>query len=157
MPVPITGLASDEDLVDELGLQRSNYEGPTGIVGVLHDSCNKRGISSASLWAAIPHYVAAVPNPKAALALLRRLEGLVGVALEASGLEEETESYENQVTTAVEQNPEIAEMVERLEAEQAEAFGEDGEDVPSGESLARDFERFLRQQGGPGEQGPAQS
>jgi proteasome assembly chaperone (PAC2) family protein len=157
MPVPITGLASDEELVDELGLQRSNYEGPTGIVGVLHDSCNKRGISSASLWAAIPHYVAAVPNPKAALALLRRLEGLVGVALEASGLEEETESYENQVTTAVEQNPEIAEMVERLEAEQAEAFGEDGEDVPSGESLARDFERFLRQQGGPGEQGPAQS
>ncbi|MFN2612863.1 MAG: PAC2 family protein [Solirubrobacterales bacterium] len=147
MPTPITGLASDEELVEELGLQRSNYEGPTGIVGILHDACNRKGISSASLWAAVPHYVAAVPNPKAALALLRRLEGLIGVAVEASDLEDETGSFEDQVTSAVEQNPEIAEMVERLEAEQAEALGEDGEDVPSGESLARDFERYLRQQG----------
>ena len=75
LPVPITGLASDEELVDELELQRSNYEGPTGIVGVVHDSCRRAGMKSASLWAAVPHYVAAVPNPKAALALLRRLEG----------------------------------------------------------------------------------
>jgi proteasome assembly chaperone (PAC2) family protein len=147
MPVPITGLASDDELVEELGLQRSNYEGPTGIVGVLHDACNRKGISSASLWAAVPHYVAAVPNPKAALALLRRLEGLTGVAVEASELEDETDSYESQVSSAVEQNPEIAEMVERLEAEQAAALGDDAEDVPSGESLARDFERYLRQQG----------
>lgn len=151
MPVPITGLASDDELVEELGLQRSNYEGPTGIVGVLHDACNRKGISSASLWAAVPHYVAAVPNPKAALALLRRLEGLIGVAVEASELEDETDSYESQVTSAVEQNPEIAEMVERLEAEQAAALGDEAEDVPSGESLARDFERYLRQQDpGPG-------
>jgi proteasome assembly chaperone (PAC2) family protein len=155
MPVPITGLASDEQMVEELGLQRSNYEGPTGIVGILHDSFNKRGISSASLWAAVPHYVAAIPNPKAALALLRRLEGMVGVAIEASGLEEETESFEGQVSAAVEQNPEIAEMVERLQAEQAEALGEDGEELnlPSADSLAQDFERYLRQQppehGGP--------
>lgn len=158
MPVPITGLASDEKLVEELGLQRSNYEGPTGIVGILHDSCNHRGISSASLWAAVPHYVAAVPNPKAALALLRRLESLIGVAVEASGLEDETDSFEDQVSSAVEQNPEIAEMVERLEAEQAEALGEDGEelDLPSADSLARDFEHYLRQQ--PPEQGgPTQS
>jgi proteasome assembly chaperone (PAC2) family protein len=153
MPVPITGLASDEQMVEELGLQRSNYEGPTGIVGILHDSFNKRGISSASLWAAVPHYVAAIPNPKAALALLRRLEGMVGVAVEASGLEEETDSFEGQVSAAVEQNPEIAEMVERLQAEQAEALGEDGEelDLPSADSLAQDFERYLRQQ--PPEQG----
>src|SRR5262249_60588064 len=80
LPVPTTGLASDEELVERLDLARSNYEGPTGVVGVLHDACRRRGISSASLWAAVPHYVAAVPNPKAALALLRRLEGLVGVA-----------------------------------------------------------------------------
>jgi proteasome assembly chaperone (PAC2) family protein len=151
MPVPITGIASDEHLVEELGLTRSNYEGPTGIVGVLHDSCRKRGMTSASLWAAVPHYVAAVPNPKAALALLRRLEGLVGVAVEAQGLEEEADSFESQVDAAVEANPEIAEMVERLEAQQAELSDEEGEDVPSGESLARDFERFLRQQ--PPEQG----
>ena len=82
-PVPITGLASDEDLVKRLGLTRSTYEGPTGVVGVVHDACGRKGIPSASLWAAVPHYVAAVPNPKAALALLRRLEGLVGVAVEA--------------------------------------------------------------------------
>jgi proteasome assembly chaperone (PAC2) family protein len=146
LPVPITGLASDEELVDQLDLARSNYEGPTGVVGVLHDACGRRGIPSASLWAAVPHYVAAVPNPKAALALLRRLEGLVGVAVEASGLEEETESYESQVSRAVAANPEIEELVQRLEEEQAERLDVE-EDVPSGESLARDFERYLRQQG----------
>jgi proteasome assembly chaperone (PAC2) family protein len=151
MPVPITGIASDRRLVEELGLTRSNYEGPTGIVGVVHDACRRRGMKSASLWAAVPHYVAAVPNPKAALALLRRLEGLVGVAVEAQGLEEEADSFESQVDSAVEANPEIAEMVEQLEAQQSDAM--EGEDVPSGEALARDFERFLRQQppehGGP--------
>jgi proteasome assembly chaperone (PAC2) family protein len=144
LPVPITGLASDEELVEQLDLSRSSYEGPTGVVGVLHDACRRRGIASASLWAAVPHYVAAVPNPKAALALLRRLEGLVGVAVEASGLEEETESYESQVSRAVAANPEIEELVQRLEEEQAERLDVD-EDVPSGESLARDFERYLRQ------------
>jgi predicted ATP-grasp superfamily ATP-dependent carboligase len=147
LPVPITGLASDESLVDRLDLTRSNYEGPTGVVGVLHDACHRRGIPSASLWAAVPHYVAAVPNPKAALALLRRLEGLVGVAIEASALEEESESYESQVSRAVEANPEIEELVNRLEEEQSER-AETEQDVPSGESLARDFERYLRQQGG---------
>ncbi len=147
LPVPITGLASDEELVESLDLARSNYEGPTGVVGVLHDACRRRGIPSASLWAAVPHYVAAVPNPKAALALLRRLEGLVGVAVEASGLEEESDSYESQVSRAVAANPEIEELVQRLEAEQVDRL-EIEDDVPSGESLARDFERYLRQQGG---------
>src|ERR671918_1107302 len=146
LPVPITGLASNDQLVEELDLTRSNYEGPTGVVGVLHDACRRRGISSASLWAAVPHYVAAVPNPKAALALLRRLEGLVGVAVEASGLEEEAESYEMQVSRAVAANPEIEELVKRLEEEQAERL-EIEEDLPSGESLAQDFERYLRQHG----------
>jgi proteasome assembly chaperone (PAC2) family protein len=146
LPVPITGLASDAELVEQLDLARSNYEGPTGVVGVLHDACRRRGIPSASLWAAVPHYVAAVPNPKAALALLRRLEGLVGVAVEASGLEEETESYERQVSRAVAANPEIEELVRRLEQEQAERLNVE-EDVPSGEALARDFERYLRQHG----------
>ncbi|MGZ5315548.1 MAG: PAC2 family protein [Solirubrobacterales bacterium] len=147
LPVPITGLASDAELVDRLDLERSTYEGPTGVVGVLHDACNRRGMPSASLWAAVPHYVAAVPNPKAALALLRRLEGLTGIAIEASALEEESESFERQVSNAVAANPEIQELVERLEREAAEQL-ELGEDLPSGESLARDFERYLRQQGG---------
>jgi proteasome assembly chaperone (PAC2) family protein len=146
LPVPITGLASDEELVDELELQRSNYEGPTGIVGVVHDSCRRAGMKSASLWAAVPHYVAAVPNPKAALALLRRLEGLTGVAVDASALEDETASYEEQVGRAVAANPEIEELVARIEEEQSGA--ESGEEeMPSGDTIARDFQRFLQQRG----------
>jgi predicted ATP-grasp superfamily ATP-dependent carboligase len=102
-------------------------------------------MTSASLWAAVPHYVAAVPNPKAALALLRRLEGLTGVAVDATALEEEAASYEEQIGRAVEANPEIAELVERIEAEQVEQLGED-KDLPSGDALASEFQRFLRQQ-----------
>ena len=147
LPVPITGLASDQDLVEELDLSRSTYEGPTGIVGVVHDMCRQRGMSSASLWAAVPHYVAAVPNPKAALALLRRLEGLTGIAVDASELEEETESYEEQVGRAVAANPEIEELVNRIEEQQAEQLSENGEDLPSADTIAREFQRFLRQRG----------
>lgn len=147
LAVPITGLASDQQLVEELDLQRSNYEGPTGIVGIVHDRCRALGMSSASLWAAVPHYVAAIPNPKAALALLRRLEGLTGVAVEATELEEETASYEEQIGRAVAANPEIVELVERIEAEQVEQLGDEGEDLPSADTLAREFQRFLRQQG----------
>ena len=145
-PVPITGLATDQELVDRLNLSRSNYEGPTGIVGVLHDQCRERGISSASLWAAIPHYVAAVPNPKAALALLRRLEGLTGIAIEASELEDAMGRFDRQIDRAVAANPEIEELVRRLEAEQPDELELPGE-VPSGDTLARDFQRFLRQRG----------
>ena len=147
LPVPITGLASSEELVEELDLERSNYEGPTGIVGVVHDCCRTLGITSASLWAAVPHYVAAVPNPKAALALIRRLEGLTGIAVDASELELETESYEEQIGRAVAANPEIKELVERIEAEQVEQLGEEGADLPSADTIARDFQHFLRQQG----------
>jgi proteasome assembly chaperone (PAC2) family protein len=145
LPVPITGLASSEELVEEMELERSSYEGPTGIVGVFHDLCRRNDIDSASLWAAVPHYVAAVPNPKAALALLRRLEGLTGIAVEASELEEETADYEEQIGRAVAANPEIEELVQRIEAEQADLLDE-GE-VPSADTLAREFQRFLRQRG----------
>ena len=145
-PVPITGLASDLELVERLNLSRSNYEGPTGIVGVLHDACRQRGLVSASLWAAIPHYVATVPNPKAALALLRRLEGFTGIAIEASDLEESAGQFEEQIDRAVEANPEISQLVRQLEEAQQDEFDLGG-DVPSGDALARDFQRFLRQRG----------
>ncbi len=147
LPVPITGLASDAEMVAELELERSNYEGPTGITGVVHDRCRQAGITSASLWAAVPHYVAAVPNPKAALALLRRLEGLTGIAVEASELEEETSDYEEQICRAVAANPEIEELVSRIEAEQVDLLTEEGEDLPSADSIAREFQRFLKQRG----------
>jgi proteasome assembly chaperone (PAC2) family protein len=145
-PVPITGLASDPELVDRLSLNRSNYEGPTGIVGIVHDQCRQRGVPSASLWAAVPHYVAAVPNPKAALALLRRLEGLTGIAVEASELEDAMGRFDEQVDRAVSANPEIQELVARLEAEQEASLGL-GDEVPDGDELAQDFQRFLRQRG----------
>ncbi len=146
LPVPITGLGSSQHLVDELELERSNYEGPTGIVGVVHDLCGQTGIDSASLWAAVPHYVAAVPNPKAALALLRRLEGMTGIAVEASELEEETSDYERQIARAVAANPEIEDLVARIEAEQVDMI-EEGEELPSADSIAQEFQRFLRQRG----------
>lgn len=146
LPVPITGLASNQDLVEELELERSSYEGPTGIVGVVHDLCRRNDIASASLWAAVPHYVAAVPNPKAALALLRRLEGLTGIAVEASDLEEETVDYEEQIGRAVAANPEIEELVQRIEAEQVDLLDSEGE-LPSADTLAKEFQRFLRQRG----------
>src|SRR5215218_1619685 len=146
LPVPITGLASSAALVEELELEYSSYEGPTGIVGVVHDLCRQNGIDSASLWAAVPHYVAAVPNPKAALALLRRLEGLTGIAVEASELEEETEDYEQQISRAVAANPEIEDLVARIEAEQVDMI-EEGDELPSADSIAQEFQKFLRQRG----------
>ena len=144
-PVPITGLATDPDLVERLNLQRSSYEGPTGIVGIVHDACRRHGLTSASLWAAVPHYVAAVPNPKAALALLRRLEQFTGIAIEASELEEAMDRFETQVDRAVASNPEIEELVRRLESEQDDAPELDTGEMPSGDTIARDFQRFLRQ------------
>jgi proteasome assembly chaperone (PAC2) family protein len=147
-PVSITGMASDQGLIDRLGLQAPTYEGPTGIVGVLHAACADAGLPSASLWAAVPHYVAVAPNPKGALALLRRLEQLVGVTVDASDLETAAGDYDRQVTRAVELDPEVQAFVERLEraADEEEADTTEG-DLPSGDVLAREFQRFLRQRG----------
>src|ERR1700736_5640898 len=153
-PISITGLASDSALVAKLGLNTSNYEGPTGIVGVLHAACQEAGIPSASLWAAVPHYIAAAPNPKAALALVRKLEGLVGVAVDASELETAAAEYERQVNVAVQSDPDVQAFVERLEQGAGAEPSEDPGPSPSGETIARDLQRFLRQRGddpaGPG-------
>jgi len=145
-PVPITGLATEDEMIEQLGFEDVSYEGPTGVLGVFHGACRERGMSAASLWAAVPHYAAAVPNPKAGLALLRRLEGMIGIAVEATELEEAAASFEKQVTQAVAANPEIKEMVERLEEQQDEVAGFTQEDVPSGDAIAQEFQRFLRQQ-----------
>ena len=146
--VPVTGLASDEALVQRLGLQPSGYEGPTGIVGVLHSACQETGMPSASLWASVPHYVAAAPNPKAALALVRKLEGLVGVSVDAEELEHSAADYERQVSLAVQSDPDVQAFVERLEraADEEEPLA-DPQNLPSGDTIAREFQRFLRQRG----------
>jgi predicted ATP-grasp superfamily ATP-dependent carboligase len=146
-PVAISGHASDPALMERLGMQGSTYEGPTGIVGVLHSACAQAGLPSASLWAGVPHYVAAAANPKAALALVRRVEGLIGVSVDVSELESAAADYERQVGLAVQSDPDIQAFVERLE--QAAETDEEvsTEDVPSGDMLAREFQRFLRQRG----------
>jgi proteasome assembly chaperone (PAC2) family protein len=155
-PTSITGLASDESLIERVGLTQSSYQGPTGIVGVLHDACQRRGIPSVSLWAAVPHYVAVAPNPKGALALVRKLEGVVGVAVDASELESAAGEYERQVNRAVESDPDVQAFVERLERAAAEEEETpDPDSLPSGDLLAREFQRFLRQRGGPGQGGPS--
>jgi predicted ATP-grasp superfamily ATP-dependent carboligase len=148
-PVGITGIASDDSLVERLGFERTSYQGPTGIVGVLHHSCARKGMPSASLWASVPHYVAATPNPKVALALVRAFEGAAGVAVDAGELEHEAEEYERQVSAAVASDPEVKAFVERLESamDEVEAEAGEGRRIPSGETIASDFERFLRQRG----------
>jgi proteasome assembly chaperone (PAC2) family protein len=145
-PVPITGIGSDNTLVARHGFERSTYEGPTGIVGVLHHACARSGMSSVSLWASVPHYVAAAPNPKAALALIRSFEGVAGVAVEARDLEQSAEEYERQVNAAVASDPDVKQFVERLEQTMDEVAEEAPPDrIPSADAIAQDFQRFLRQ------------
>ena len=149
-PVRITGIAGSPELVERLGFSQTRYEGPTGIVGVLHDACRRSGLPAASLWAPVPHYVSAVPSPKAALALLRAFEGLVEIAIDASELEQASEEYEQRLDEAVASEPEVRSLVERLEQQMDEAEVS-FRDIPSGDSIAQEFERFLRQQGRRGE------
>ncbi len=148
-PVAITGLASDQGLVEKLRFQRTTYEGPTGIVGVLHHACAKAGLECASLWASVPHYVAAAPNPKVALALVRAFEGIAGVVVDAGELESAAEDYERQVSAAVASDPEVKAFVERLESAMDEVQEDepDEQSLPSADTIARDFQRFLRQRG----------
>src|SRR6476619_5502406 len=142
-PAPVTGSASDSDLVERLGLSASRYEGPTGIVGVLHDACREAGIPSASLWAAVPHYVSLTPSPRAAVALCERLGSLIGVDIDVDELEEAAQSYEAQVSEAVASDEETASYVEELERRTDSI--EESSDLPSGEALAAELTRFLRE------------
>ncbi len=142
---PVTGAASDLALVEELGLQPSRYEGPTGIVGVLHDACRQAGLPSVSLWSAVPHYVSLAPSPRAARALCNRLGELLGVTIDLAELEEAEKIYAEQITEAVASDPETAAYVEELER-RADTIDEliDEADLPTGESLAAELSRFLR-------------
>jgi proteasome assembly chaperone (PAC2) family protein len=147
-PVSVTGMASDLGLIERMDLQAPSYEGPTGITGVLHAACADAGLPSCSLWAAVPHYVAVVPNPKGALAILRRLVPGGGVRVAASGVVGGASDYERQVSRAVEMDPEVQAFVERLEkAADEEEGAPDPSQLPSGDVLAREFQRFLRQRG----------
>jgi len=141
-PAPVTGTASDLDLVEQLGLQASRYEGPTGIVGVLHDACREASIPSVSLWAAVPHYVSLAPSPRAALALCQRLGDLLDTQIDTAELEQAVDAYTQRVTEAVSTDEETAEYVQELER-RSEMVDETS--LPSGESLAAELTRFLKE------------
>jgi proteasome assembly chaperone (PAC2) family protein len=155
-PVSINGITSDDSLIERLGFEPPTYEGPTGIVGILQQACAAAGIPAVSLWASVPHYVAASPNPKVALALVRAFEGATSLAVDGGELEEAAEDYERQVTAAVASDPEVKAFVERLESAMDDANAENPPDegrLPSADTIASDFQRFLRQRGpeGPGQ------
>jgi proteasome assembly chaperone (PAC2) family protein len=143
---PVTGAATDPALVEKLGLQHSRYEGPTGIVGVLHDACRRSGMPSVSLWSAVPHYVSLAPSPRAARALCERLGDLLGVQVDVRELAEAEDAYAEQVSEAVAADPETSAYVEELER-RADTIDElaDEEDLPSGDSIAAELTRYLRE------------
>ena len=147
---PVTGSASEQELIDRLGLQASRYEGPTGIVGVLHDAMRRAGLPSVSLWAAVPHYVSLAPSPVAALALCRRVGELLKVSVDVTELEEAAERYREQVSEAVASDSETAAYVEELERRADEL----GPEIPSGDALAAELTRFLREREANGDDGP---
>ena len=140
---PVTGSATDASLIEQLGLQASRYEGPTGIVGVVHDACKRANIPSASLWAAVPHYVSLTPSPRAAKALVDRLGALLGADIDTAELDEAADAYAQQVSEAVAADEETQSYVQDLERRVDELSEED--DLPSGDALAAELTRFLRE------------
>jgi hypothetical protein len=143
-PVPVSGTAVDAETARRLGLEQSTYEGPTGIVGVFNDACIRAGLPAVSLWAAVPHYVAQPPCPKATLALLRNLEDVLDLPMPYGDLAEMSVAWERGVDQLAEEDSEVAEYVRTLERQKDEA------DLPeaSGEAIAREFERYLRHRRG---------
>ena len=157
-PIPVTTSSDSPHVRDRLLIEASTYEGPTGIVGVLQHEAAQRGIEVISLWAAVPHYVAHPPSPKATLALLDRLEGLLGESIELGDLPEEALAWQRGVDKVSEDDAEVAEYVTQLEE------AKDTADLPeaSGEAIAQEFERYLRRRdkgdpgrGDPGGRGPS--
>jgi proteasome assembly chaperone (PAC2) family protein len=138
-PVPVAGTASTPALAEELGLEPSTYEGPTGIIGVLANECERAKIPVVSLWASVPHYVAEPPNPKAALALLARLEGVLNIALDSGDLAEDATTWMAQVDELVADDPDIVGYINVLEERRDQATPD-----PNGDSIAAEFERYLR-------------
>jgi proteasome assembly chaperone (PAC2) family protein len=155
-PVSVIGTAADGELIDRYGLQRSRYEGPTGIVGVLHDACGTAGLASLSLWAAVPAYVQGAPSPKAALALVERVADVLELAIPTTSLEIASAAYEREVDEVVNNDEDLTGYVNRLETmvDNGQPFGDDDDDDDDGDSadtvddLVEELERFLRDQRG---------
>lgn len=145
----INAIATDVSMVEGLGFRSAGYEGPTGITGVLQHACSLAGLKTISLWASVPHYVAATPNPPAALALVRAFEAVTGALVDSAELESAADRFRDQVSAAVAQDDEISGYVRTLEENlDADADDEDENPIPSGEAIAKEIQRYLRQQDG---------
>lgn len=154
-PVRVAGFASDSTLAARLQLTSSRYEGPTGIVGVFNDACRRSGIPSASFWANVPHYISAAPNPKAALALVKRVETFLHFSLDTTELSTQAFTFDAKVTQAVAENPQMAAYVRQLEAREQQEEGFEVEPAPkgngggnghaNGKDMEAELQRFLQQ------------
>ncbi len=148
-PVRLVGGAADPELAARLGIRQTRYEGPTGIVGVLNIACREHGVATASLWANVPHYISGIENPKATLALVKRVLPLLGAALDLSDLDEAVRQFDQNLAEIVSQNAKIANYVKKLESRDAveePAEPGQGSDLPPAAELVAEFEQFLRQQ-----------
>lgn len=139
-PVPVTGSTTDARLAADLGMEPNTYEGPTGIVGVIQEACERFGLPAVSLWAAIPHYVGQAPSPKGTLALVRKIEDVLDIPVPLGDLVEEARAWEIGVDELAEDDEEVADYVRQLEQ------ARDTTELPeaSGEAIAAEFERYLR-------------
>lgn len=141
-PITVTGTGAHPNIAERLGVSLSKYEGPTGILGVIQDGCMRRGVDAISLWAAVPHYAAASPSPKATLALINSLEDFLGISIPLGTLQSESDDWEKSVDDLASEDSDVAEYVKALEE------SKDAAELPdvSGDSIAKEFERYLRRQ-----------
>jgi proteasome assembly chaperone (PAC2) family protein len=149
-PVRLVGGASDPELAAVLGVRPTKYEGPTGIVGVLNTLCRERGMPTASLWANVPHYISGIENPKATLALVRRVLSLLGATLDVGDLEDAGRQFDQNLAEIVAQNAKVRGYLTRLEARKDEdeepSPREATSDLPPASQLVDEIEQFLRRQ-----------
>jgi len=139
-PITVTGTGAHPSIASRLGVSVSKYEGPTGILGIIQDGCMRRGIDAISLWAAVPHYAASSPSPKATLALINTIEEFLDISIPMSDLPERSDAWEKEVDELASEDSEVAEYVKALEE------SKDAAELPdvSGDSIAKEFERYLR-------------
>ena len=143
-PLPISGSAANRDAAERFNLTPTRYDGPTGIVGVLHEACTRAELDALSFWVHVPHYANNPPCPKATLALLHRVEDVLDLPVPMMDLAEESAEWEERLRAAAEQDAELAEYVRELE----ERVGDEGLQPLSGDEIAQEFEKYLRRRGG---------
>jgi len=142
-PIQVTGTAYDGDAAAKFGLERSRYEGPTGIVGVLQDACVGAGIQAVSFWAGVPHYVSQPPNPKATIALLHSVEEVLDIPVPLAELPQQADEWQKLVDEMAAEDEEVVEYIRNLE-ERDDEIDESELKATSGDAIAREFERYLR-------------